>query len=108
MRLEGFSNAVILYGMDDVFNIIPCETVELLESKLAVLFSNQQIFNQASDLLATNPGNATLKTNIAAAVADGNTVIAELKLVPLEPTNLMKNYKGISDEEVRVSNRYYS
>ena len=31
-----------------------------------------------------------------------------LESVSLEPTNLLKNYKGINEEDVRTSNPYYS
>ena len=33
---------------------------------------------------------------------------SELEVVQIEPTTLLKNYKGISKETVRESNRYYS
>ena len=33
MRLEALSKAIMFYDMDDVFNILPSETVKLLEEK---------------------------------------------------------------------------
>ena len=103
MRLEALSKAIMFYGMDDVFNILPSETVKLLESKLDVLFTSQELINVASDFLATNPGNQVFRNDLSTAVAAGDTAIAELESVSLEPTNLLKNYKGISEEEVRTS-----
>jgi len=58
--------------------------------------------------IATNPGNATFKTDLTAAVVNGNTTIAELASVYLEPTNLLNSCKGTSGDDLQVSNRYYS
>ena len=108
MRLEALSKAIMFYDMDDVFNILPSETVKLLESKLDVLFTSQALINEASDFLATDPGNQVFRNDLLTAVAAGDTAITELESVSLEPTNLLKNYKGITEEEVQTSNRYYS
>ena len=43
---------------------------------------------------------ANAETREAAALLD-------LETVNLDPTNLLKTFKGIMEEEVRVSNRYY-
>ena len=34
MRLDALGKSITFFNMDDVFNIIPCETVKLLESRL--------------------------------------------------------------------------
>ena len=71
---------------------------------MAVLFSTQQTIIQASNLLAINSGNGSFKTNLTAAVVNGNIDISELELVSLELTNLLKNCKGFSEKVVQVSN----
>ena len=108
MHLEALSKAIMFYDMDDVFNILPSKTVKLLESKLDVLFTRQASINEASNFLATDQGNYVFRNDLSTAVAAGDTAIAKLESVSLEPTNLLKNYKGITEDEVRTSNRYYS
>ena len=108
MRLEALGKYIIFYDMDDIFNIIPSKTVKLLEGKLEELFAAQRVINQTRDLLASDPLNAALQTDLATAVADGNRAIVELEVVTLEPLDLLRIYKGISEEDIRVSNRYYS
>ena len=80
----------MFYGMDDVFNILPSETVKLLESKLDVLFTSQASINEASDFLATDPGNQVFRNDLSTAVAAGNTTITKLESLSLEPTNILK------------------
>ena len=46
----------------------------------------------------------TTRTNRVAAVTDGDLAIVELEVVPLAPLNLLRNYNGISEEEIYVSN----
>ena len=94
--------------MDDVFNVIPSETVTLLEEKVEKLFSVQRVLDQATDLLATDPTNKELRADLDAAIALNKRATVELEEVPLAHVNLLKNYKGITEEEVRGSNRYYS
>ena len=55
MRLEALSKAVLFYDMDDVSNIIPCETVKLLESKLSVVFSAQKIVGSSYEANLQEP-----------------------------------------------------
>ena len=108
MRLEALSKAILFYDMDDVFHILSSETVEQLESKLTVLFETQASVGEATDLLATDPTNPLFQSDLDSAIADGASALAALEAVPLSPTNLLKHYKGIGEEEVRVSNRYYA
>ena len=106
MRLEALSKAILFYDMDDVFHILFSETVKRLEDKLTVLFATQTSIGVATDLLATDPGNSVFKTDLDTTIADGASALADLEAVSLSPTNLLKNYKGIGEEEVRVSNGY--
>ena len=105
MRLEALSKAILFYDMDDVFHILPSKTVEQLESKLTVLFETQASVGEATNLLATDPGNSVFKTDLKTAIADEASALADLKAVSLSPMNLLKNYKGIGEDKVRVSNR---
>ena len=45
---------------------------------------------------------------MATAVADGKNDLNDLKAVSLSPMNLLKNYKGIEEDEARASKKYYA
>ena len=94
--------------MGDVFQILPSKIIVLLERKLDVYFTAHTNINKASDILATDTTNASFKTNLADAIAAQEVALTALEDVPLEPTDLLTSYKGIEEEEVRMSNRYYS
>ena len=83
MRLEALSKAILFYDMDNVFHILSSETVEQLEAKLTVLFATQASIGVATDLLATDPGNSVLQTDLDTAIADGASALAELESVSL-------------------------
>ena len=68
MRLEALSKAITFYDMGDVFQILPSNTITLLESKLDVYFTAQTNINNTSDILVTDPTNTSFKTNLADAV----------------------------------------
>ena len=105
MRLEALSKTIMFYDMDDVFNIIPSETLKQLEEKLKELFVCQAAVSEATDLLATNPNNSVFRTDLGTAVAAGVSALYKLEAVPLAPISPLKNFKGIGDEEVRVLNQ---
>jgi len=71
MRLEALFKAIMFCDMDDVFKIIPNIIIALLKSKLDVYFNAQTTINNASDIVATNPTNTSLKTRFAEAVVEG-------------------------------------
>ena len=108
MRLEDLSKAIMYYDMDDIFNVLPSETVQLLERKLDVLFAIQASVTTATTILTTDPTNSTFTTYLANTEAREAEALLDLETVNLDPTNLLKIFKGITEEEVRVSNRYYS
>jgi len=93
--------------MDDMFDVIPCKSVNVLEEKLDKIFSPQRVFDQASNLLATDPNNAELQADLATAVAQSEVANMELEGMPLAPLNLAKNYRGITEAKLSRSNRYY-
>jgi len=108
MRLDALGKAITFFDMDDVFNIIPCETVIMLEMKLEDLFNNQVLVETAADLLDTNPIDSTLKLAVADLVAEQQSAEEALEeealeRVAIKPVDLLKN-----EDTVRVSNRYCS
>jgi len=108
MRLDALGKAITFYDMDDVFNIIPCETVSMLKMKLKDLFDAQALAKTAEDALATNPTDSTLKLAVADSVAERQSAEEALERVEIEPVDLLKNYKRINEDTVRVFNQYYS
>ena len=108
MRLEALAKSIMFYDMDDVFNILPSETVKLLEEKLEVLFACQRTVGEATELLATEPSNTVHQAALGTAMASEASALSTLEQVPLDPTSLLKNFKGIGEEEVRASNSYYA
>ena len=92
----------MFYDMDDVFKTIPSKTVAVLGGKLNLLFNTQLLINLSNDTLATDLINSLFKTNLVEAVAARKAAFTSLDNVPLAPTDLLKNYKGIEEEEVRV------
>ena len=70
MRLDALGKAITFYDMDDIFNIIPCETVTILEMKLEDLLDAQSLAETAEDALATNSTDSTLKLAVADLVAE--------------------------------------
>ena len=108
MRLDALDKAITFFDMDDIFNIITCETVKMLEMKLEDLFDAQALVKTAVDSLVTNPTDSTLKLAVADSMAKQQSAEEVLERVAIEPVYLLKNYKDIDKETVRVSNRYYS
>ena len=70
MRLDALGKAIMFFNMDDIFNIIPCEIVTMLEMKLKDLFDTQTLAKTAANELATNPTDSTLKLAVADSVAE--------------------------------------
>ena len=62
----------------------------------------------SSKALASVPTNTTFATNLTSAKVSEATALLDLEAVDLVSTNLLQNYKGISKEEVKVLNKYYS
>jgi len=108
MRLEALSKAIMFYDMDEVFNVLLSNAVKFLESKLDALFVTQASMTTATTVLAPDLTNTAFITDLVNAEAIIATVLVDLELVSLDPTYLLKNFKGITNEEVRISNRYYS
>ena len=108
MRLDALSKSISFYGMNSIFKIIPSKIVTVLEDKLDVLFRAQSQVKSKSNILATDPSNTVFISDLQASVVARQPALFELEYVSLEPTNLLTNYKGIDEEEVRKSNRYYS
>ena len=108
MRLEALAKSIMFYDMSDVFHVLPGKTILLLESKLELLFDAQNVINRTSDTLAADPSNTTSRKAVADAITAKSTVVAELEGVPLAPTDLLKQFKGIEVDEVRASNSYFS
>jgi hypothetical protein len=79
MSLEALSKAITFYDMGDVFQILPSKTIKLLESKLDVYFTTQTNINTTSDILATDPTNASLKTDLADAVVAREVALKEIE-----------------------------
>ena len=70
MCVDALGKAITFYDKDDDFNIIPCETVTILEMKLEDLFDAQALAGTAEDALATNPTYSTLKLAVADSVTE--------------------------------------
>ena len=100
MRLEVLQNVIVYYDMSDVFHILPSKTVTILENKLESLFAAQILINSSSDYLARNPSNPICRSRLTDAVLVKKNVVVELEAIPLDPTNLLNNFKGIEVEEI--------
>ena len=61
----------------------------------------------ASKVPVTNPTNTTFAKKLANTEESKATSLLDLEAVNFNLKNLLKNYKGIGKEEVRVLNRYY-
>merc|ERR1740124_409077 len=72
--------------------------------KLKDLFNAQALVESAANSLATNTTDSTLKLAVANFVAERQSA----EEVAIDLVDLLKNYKGIAEETVRVFNRYYS
>jgi hypothetical protein len=105
MRLEALSKVIMFYDMEDVFQILSKDTVQELETKLSILFASQAAIRITTDTLTADLSNQTLKTDLASAVANGNTALDNLEAVSLTPVNILKNYKDLEEDEVRQSNK---
>ena len=51
MRIEALAQALNFYDTCDIFQVIPENTVELLEVQLANLFTRQEVLDRATDEL---------------------------------------------------------
>ena len=67
MRIEALSTALTYFDMDNVFQIVPAATVELLIGKLEELFLCQAELGKTTELLAEDPANTTLLASREAA-----------------------------------------
>ena len=55
--------------MDGVFNIIPCKTVTLLESKIQGLFNAQVLVDTSTSTLTSDPTESTYQLAVVDAVS---------------------------------------
>ena len=108
MRLGALAKSIMFYDISDVFHVLPGKTIIILESKLELLFDAQNVINQSNDTLAADPSNTTSRKALADAITAKSIVVVELEGVPLAPTDLLKQFKGIEVHEVRVSNSYFA
>jgi len=98
MQIDSLITNLTLYDMLDVFQVLPTETVDLLEKGILEL----NIVN--AELVATDPDNKTLFGNVTDEV-----IVAEENLtrITLSPKNFLTDYNDISVEDIRASNSYY-
>ena len=96
MRLEDLSKAIMFYDMDNVFNVIPSGIAQLLEIRLDVLFATQASVTIATVVLATNLTNTTFTVDLAYAEAREAAAFLDLEIFILDPTSLLKIFKGIT------------
>ena len=61
----------------------------------------------ASDNLARYPANSTFKLTMKDLVDNHKVAEAKLKMIQIDPRDILKNYKEISKEPIQVSNWYY-
>ena len=108
MRLDALSKSVKFYDMHETFNVFSSKTVIELEEKLDVTFVAQATVILASEALTSDPENLDLAVELMSSQASEAIALLDLDVVDLVTTNLLVNHKGISKEEVRVSNRCYS
>jgi len=80
----------------------------MLELKLEDLFNAQMLVDTAADSLATNPTDSTFKLAVSDTVVVRQSEEEALEVLAFEPVNLLKNYKGIDKDTVRVSYQHYS
>ena len=108
MRLEALSKSIMYHNMDNLFKILPTATVNVLEQKIKILSNTQTLINYSSDIFATDLVNLDFKEDVKNVVEARETEVTNLDNVSADPADLLKNYKGVKETEVLVSNRYYA
>jgi len=107
MRIEGLSKALTHFDMQDVFQIIPEDTIQRLSSELDPLFLCQTEKEQAMIDLNTDRSDKTFiscSTSAKLATAKATTV---LESIDIKNVNLITAFKALDETEIRLSNCYY-
>ena len=107
IHLEDLSKAIAFCVIGDVFKILPRDKILLLWIKLKDYFSLQSLLNDSGDALVTSPSDTSLKESSEKAVERREATISALEDMPLGPTDLLANCKGIEEGEDRMSSRCY-
>ena len=99
MQVDALITSLTLYNMLDVFQVLEVTTVEQLEVCTEALIG-------ATDALA----NADEDDNSEVMRATTDVLLAEDNLAALVviPKNLLKDFKDVSMDDIRATNRYYT
>ena len=108
MRIDALVTALRYFDMCNIFQILPSETITLLEDQFKILFDLQTDIDTEQtkiDADATNTVTAAGCTVVKARFFAATTIV---EAITIEPTDLIINVNGVDEAQVRRSNQYYN
>ena len=109
MRIDSFTKSLTYYDMTDVFQVIPSETLKILEDRLEVVFSRQAQVDLAEVDLSFAPSPDAALVD---AKEDAETYLDEatqlLNAVEITPVDLVQHFQSLEESTIRQSNSYYA
>ena len=108
MRLDSLTKALDQYDMNDVFKILPEETVTNLDTSLAYLLSCQSSEQEALRAVAADPTDNLLVSQAALASRELQVAEGKVDAVDIEPIDMMSRLHELNEATIRRSNRHYA
>jgi len=105
MRIKGFSKALTHFDMQDVFQIIPEDTIQWLRCELDTLFVCQTEEEQATlDLNSNLSDKAFISRSTSAKLATVRATTA-LGSIDIKNVDLITTFQDLDETEICLSNR---
>ena len=89
MRIETLLTSLFFYDMDDVFQVIPEEMLDALQTQLNDVFKCQEAVSQCVISLAADPADVDLMRNKNAAIILSSQSVANLDVIDIHTSNFL-------------------
>ena len=108
MLIEALSKALSFYDMHDVFQAIPVQALDQLQTQLKTAFECQESLALCATYLQNDPANATLIQDEETAAILSSKAVEDLNLIDIFTSELLKYFKTINVTIIRQSNAHYA
>ena len=108
MHIDALSKALSLYDMHDVFQLIPEQALNILQSQLETVFECQEALALCATSLMNDLSNTTLIQDESAAIILSSKAVQDLNSINIHTSDLLNYFKKIDVAKIYRSSVDYA
>ena len=106
--IESISKTLTHFDMQDVFQIIPAQTVQTLSDRIDMLFECQTDEEQAADTLHINPTDAAIILQFSPDQQETIKATTSLESINIANINIIKPFQDLNGTAIQILDQYYA